>query len=242
MTSISGFLANSYSYLSPKSGQRSAVGARSDGGAAQSSQSSQSGQATEQAPAKPAATHGTLAGAAVTARAKIDAGYAKLGSADTARMTADDWDAVGFPEFDRQMLYAIQTNEGGLFSDAEVKAAKDEVASRISDIVQSSGADGDWTEVHRKMIEFYDAASDAEKETFAWAEARASHQTAYMLSGGTDDVRTDNPVVNKLTEAWDQVIGSNGTANDLPTMPAYREALMWWSDANGGARHVNLSA
>ncbi|WP_296989749.1 hypothetical protein [Thalassospira sp. UBA1131] len=236
MTSISGFLANSYSYLSPKSGQRSAVGAKSDGSAAPA------GQATEQTPAKSTATHGTLAGAALTARAKIDAGYAKLGSADTARMTADDWDTVGFPEFDRQMLYAIQTNEGGLFSNAEVKAAKDEVASRISDIVQSSGPDGDWTEVHRKMIEFYDAASDAEKETFAWAEARASHQTAYMLSGGTEDVRTDNPVVNKLTQAWDQVIGSNGTAHDLPNMPAYREALMWWSDANGGARHVDLSA
>lgn len=109
MTSISGFLANSYSYLSPKSGQRSAVGAKSDGSAAPA------GQATEQTPAKSTATHGTLAGAALTARAKIDAGYAKLGSADTARMTADDWDTVGFPEFDRQMLYAIQTNEGGLF-------------------------------------------------------------------------------------------------------------------------------
>lgn len=236
MTSISGFLANSYSYLSPNSGQKSVAGAKSEGSAAQSDK------ASEQAPAKPAAPQGTLADAALTARAKIDAGYAKLGAANTARMTGEDWDEVGFPEFDRQMLYAIQSNEGGLFSNAEVKAAKDEISSRVSDIVSSIDPNGDWTEVHRKMIDFYDAASDAEKETFAWAEARASHQTAYMLSGGTDDVKTDNPVVNKLTQAWDQVIANKGTSHDLPMMPAYREALMWWSDANNGARHVDLSA
>ncbi|KJE33993.1 hypothetical protein UF64_16265 [Thalassospira sp. HJ] len=237
MASISGFLANSYSYLSSNAGQRSSVTAKSSDGS-----SGVSEKTSETAPAsgKEAPAPGTLANAAANARAKIDAGYAKLGITGTSRTTADEWDEVGFPEFDRQMLYAVQSNEGGLFSDMEVLAAENEVANRISDIVNANPQNP--TRAYREIVDFYDSASADEKASFEWAVSRASYQKAYILSGGTEDVSTDNPLVDKLTQAWDQVIARNGNSHDFPNMPAYRDALMWWSDANGGARHVDLSA
>ena len=236
MTSISGFLSNSYSYLSSNAGQKSSVSLKSDGNLASS------GKAAEQVPAKGTSASGALANAASMAREKIDAGYTKLGVTGTTRTTADEWDAIGFPDFDRQMLYAVTSNEGGIFTDVEVNAAKNEVANRISDIINTTDPlHQNPVAVNRAIIEFYDAASDDEKASFDWAVNRASAQKSYELSGGTENVSTGNQLVDTLMQAWDQVIARNGNSNDFASMPAYRDALLQWSSMNGSAHHVDLN-
>ncbi|MDP2698748.1 hypothetical protein [Thalassospira sp.] len=233
MTSISGLFANTFSYASTNAGQKQTAASKPE---------SVSASLEKTTPETAKAAPGSLASAAATAREKIDAGYAKLGTTGTTRTTANEWDAIGFPDFDRQMLYAVISNEGGMFTDVEVNAAKNEIANRISDIINSNDPLADnGTKAFRAILDFYDAASDEEKSSFEWAIARASAQKSYMLSGGTENVGTGNRVVDKLMQAWDQVVARGGNSNDFANMPAYREALTWWSQSNGGAHHVNLN-
>lgn len=236
MTSISGFMANSYSYLSSNTGQKLSVSSKSDSSTASSEK------VAEQAQPKDAPAPGALASAAATARAKIDAGYAKLGVTGTSRTTADEWDNIGFPDFDRQMLYSVTSNEGGMFTDVEVNAAKNEIANRLSDIINANDPLADnGTKAYRAILDFYDAASDYEKGSFEWAIARASAEKSYVLSGGTENVGTGDRVVDKLVEAWDQVIARGGTSNDFANMPAYQEALTWWAQDHGGAPRFSFN-
>ncbi|WP_417810920.1 hypothetical protein [Thalassospira alkalitolerans] len=237
MTSVSSLLANTYSYASANAGHKQSASAKSE------SVPTPAESATPETVTPAKAAPGSLASAAAAAREKIDAGYAKLGTTGTTRTTADEWDEIGFPDFDRQMLYAVTSNEGGIFTDVEVNAAKNEIANRISDIINTTDPlHQNPVAVNRAIIEFYDAASDDEKASFDWAVTRASAQKSYELSGGTENVSTGNPIVDKLIEAWDQVIARNGNSNDFANMPAYRDALMAWSQANDGARHVDVSA
>ena len=232
MVSVSSLLANTSSYVSANAAQRQSASSKSD---------SVIPPAESVTPAK--AASGSLASAAVAAREKIDAGYAKLGATGTTRTTGEEWDEIGFKDFDRQTLYAISSNEGGLFSDLEVTIAKSQVGARISDIINTTDPlHQNPVAVNRAIIEFYDAASDDEKASFDWAVTRASAQKSYELSGGSENVSTGNPIIDKLMQAWDQVIARNGNSNDFANMPAYRDALMAWSQANDGARHVDVSA
>lgn len=66
----------------------------------------------------------TFAEVANAARAALDAGYEKLGRKGDEYTTGQEWnDVVGVAALDRRTLYAIASNQGGLFS-------KDEVAMR----------------------------------------------------------------------------------------------------------------
>ena len=234
MTSVSGLSTGTYSHVLANAGQKQSPSPKSENASAPAEKS------TSGAVKAPT---GSLASAAATAREKIDAGYARLGTTGTTRTTGDEWDAIGFKDFDRQTLYAISSNEGGLFTDEEITAAKYQVSARISDIINANDPLADnGIKAYRAILDFYDAASDDEKASFEWAIARASAQKSYMLSGGTENVGTGDRVVDKLVQAWDQVIGRNGNSNDYPNMPAYREALTWWSQANDGARRVDLRA
>ena len=232
MTSISGFMANRYAALSSNAGQRQSA-SQTAGNAAVSSQQAVSKETAAAAPAP-----GTLASAAMMARDKIDAGYAKLGITGTSGTTAEQWDAVGFPDLDRQMLFAVKSNAGGLFSEAEVSAAKKEFNNRISDIMDANP--DDLAQGYRDVIDFYDAASDDEKATFDWVVDRSEVQKSYFVHGGREDVGMGMPVVEKLMQAWGQLSAAGGNSNDLPNMPAYHEAMMWWAQDNGGAHHVDL--
>ncbi|HBU99715.1 MAG TPA: hypothetical protein DEF21_17685 [Thalassospira lucentensis] len=230
MTSISGFMANRYATLSSNAGQRQSA-SQTSGNAAVSSQQAVSKETAAPAP-------GSLASAAMMARDKIDAGYAKLGITGTSGTTAEQWDAVGFPDLDRQMLFAVKSNAGGLFSEAEVSAAKTEFNNRISDIMDDNPDDP--AQGYRDVIDFYDAASDDEKATFDWVVDRSEVQKSYFVHGGREDVGMGMPVVEKLMQAWGQLSAAGGNSNDLPNMPAYHEAMMWWAQDNGGAHHVDL--
>ena len=236
MTSISGFMANSYSYLSSNAGQKSAAPSKSDSNPASSEK------VARQAQSKDAPAPGSLASAAITAREKIDAGYAKLGTTGTSRTTADEWDAIGFPDFDRKMLYAVKSNEGGKFTAVEVNAAKNEIANRVSDIINANDPLADnGLKADRAVLRFLDAASDEEKASFDWAVARASVQKSYMLGGGTANVGSGDRVVDKLVQAWNQVIASGGNSNDFPNMPAYQEARIWWAQDHGSTPRISFN-
>ncbi len=236
MTSISGIVANSYSYLSSNAGQKSPVSSKSDSNPASSEK------VARQAQSKDAPAPGSLASAAITAREKIDAGYARLGTTGTSRTTGDEWDAIGFKDFDRQTLFAIFSNEGGLFSDAEMVAAKFQVSSRLSDIVNANDPLADnGVKANRAVLRFLDAASDEEKASFDWAVERASVQKSYMLSGGTANVGSGDRVVDKLVQAWNQVIASGGNSNDFPHMPAYQEARTWWAQDHGSTPRISFN-
>ncbi|MDP2698747.1 hypothetical protein [Thalassospira sp.] len=232
MTSISGLFANTFSYVSTNAGQKQTAASKPE---------SVSASLEKTTPETAKAVPGTLASAAIAARDKLDAGYKKLGEVGSIYTSGKDWDAIGFRDFDRQTLYAISSNEGGLFSDLEVTIAKSQVGARISDIINSNDPVHNPTKVFREIVNFYDAASDDEKASFEWAIARASAQKSYMLSGGTENVGTGNRVVDKLMQAWDQVVARGGNSNDFANMPAYGEALTWWAQDNGGARHVDLN-
>ncbi|OSQ47899.1 hypothetical protein TALK_09720, partial [Thalassospira alkalitolerans] len=168
MTSVSSLLANTYSYASANAGHKQSASSKSE------SVPTPAESATPETVTPAKAASGSLASAAVAAREKIDAGYAKLGTTGTTRTTADEWDEIGFPDFDRQMLYAVTSNEGGIFTDVEVNAAKNEIANRISDIINSNDPVHNPTKVFREIVNFYDAASDDEKASFDWAVTRAS--------------------------------------------------------------------
>ncbi|HCW66371.1 MAG TPA: hypothetical protein DHR80_03990, partial [Thalassospira lucentensis] len=127
---------------------------------------------------------------------------------------------------------------GGLFSEAEVSAAKTEFNNRISDIMDDNPDDP--AQGYRDVIDFYDAASDDEKATFDWVVDRSEVQKSYFVHGGREDVGMGMPVVEKLMQAWGQLSAAGGNSNDLPNMPAYHEAMMWWAQDNGGAHHVDL--
>ena len=236
MTSIPGFMMNRYATLSSNAGQRQPA-SQTSGNAAGASSGRQTVPSQKSAAAT-APEPGTLASAAMIAREKLDAGYAKHGIIGTSGTTAEEWDAVGFPDLDRQMLYAVKSNAGGLFSEAEVAAAKKEVENRISDIMDANP--DDLKQAYRDVIDFYDAASEDEKATFDWVVDRSEVQKSYFVHGGREDVGLGMPAVEKLMEAWGQVMASGGNSNDLPNMPAYREAMMWWAQDNGGGQHVNV--
>ena len=207
MTSISGFMANRYATLSSNAGQRQSA-SQTSGNAAVSSQQAVSKETAAAAPAP-----GSLASAAMIARDKIDAGYAKLGVTGTSGTTAEQWDAVGFPDLDRQMLFAVKSNAGGLFSEAEVSAAKKEFNNRISDIMDANP--DDLKQGYRDVIDFYDAASDDEKATFDWVVDRSEVQKSYFVHGGREDVGMGMPVVEKLMQAWGQLSAAGVASFDI---------------------------
>lgn len=54
------------------------------------------------------------------ARAALDKMFAKFGKVPDIFTTGKEWDSIGVADLDRRTLYAIASNQGGLFSQVEI--------------------------------------------------------------------------------------------------------------------------
>ena len=211
----------------------------------------------DQSATKPSQTKSSLSDIAKAARQKLNDGYAKLGVVGGGSKNWDQWQKIGITSFDRQTLYAIASNEGGMFSEAEMSVADGEILDRAYQAGFAADPSGNNNPaLFRAMIDFFDQASPEEKSSFRWMERRAVAQMGYIGSGGKENVnvKEENSIIDMLLKAGDQLqevmrqyFGENGqppkdkdvTVN-WTTMPAYREALMEWSRQNQNAPLLNL--
>ena len=207
---------------------------------------------------KPSRTKSSLSDLAKAAREKMNDSYAKLGMVGDIHTTMKQWKTIGFSGFDRQTLYAISSNEGGMFNEHETSQAHIEVISRARAAGRAANLSGqNFTAHFRAMIDFYDQASPEEKSSFKWMELRANAQISYEWSGGRENVNVEgeNPILDMLLKGWDQLreagyqkwfgkAGQQSEDKDLmlvvTEMPAYREALMEWSRQNQNAPILDM--
>lgn len=236
MTSVSSFYVNAY-MQSAKLGATAAPGSV---GITSQSDAEQNLQVAE--------TTKTLGQVALDARAAIDAGYGKLGKTGNDYTTGKEWDSVvGFKDLDRRSLYAIASNQGGLFSDREMSVARSQMADRMSAVmVAADPFDLDPAKRYKAAIEFLDDASDEEKTSLAWAQDRASAQWAYQSimkwSGQpAEDVDSGNMIVNMLLKAWDEVAARNDPSAKVENMPSWFKALELWDLENESAQPTSWS-
>ena len=73
------------------------------------------------------------------ARAALNAGYQKLGKTGDNTTNYDQWEnVVGMKNMDRRTLYAISSNQGGLFSQDEMDAANGQMAVQESNAMTAA--------------------------------------------------------------------------------------------------------
>jgi hypothetical protein len=177
----------------------------------------------------------SFAQVALDARAAINAGYQKLETVGNTKTTAHDWkNTVGFGDLDRRSLYAIASNQGGLFSDQEINQAEMEMANRISDVLLAANPlNQDPAAGYKAVIDYLDAGSSEELVSIDWAQERASaqwgYQTIMRLEGRpAEDVETDNLFVKLFVAAYDELAATNDGSQDVRNMPSWRRALELW--------------
>lgn len=199
-----------------------------------------SGNATAPVGDKPALK--PFADVVMDARAALDAGYERLGKKGDDRTTWPEWkNVVGLKDLDRRTIYAIASNQGGIFSKDEVIAAQFTLSKRQSEAMMAADPTGkDIAPRYRAAISYHDSASPEEKASLEWALGRASAQKAYqdrMRAEGPvpDDVGTANPLVELFIRAMDELEATLLATYDLDTrlwdMPSYKSAMEYWEYA-----------
>lgn len=174
---------------------------------------------------------------ATDARASLDAGYQKTGKTGDIYTSDAEWKTV-LGGLDRRSLYAISSNQGGQFSQAEIDAAeytmnKQEEAAMgldtpagIADIVGNNK----YAESFKSGIQFLDGVSDEEKSSLRWAKRRAVAQDSYEVQSRRqgqepENFDTDNPVVKLIKGSIDRLRQLGNPANQLEDMPQYKQAV-----------------
>lgn len=195
-------------------------------------------------PEAPTAISGskTIYEVANDARAALDVSYEDRGARSdsyrgrTGSFRREMFDAM---DFDRRTLFAIASDQGGQFSEEEIKAAKSAMRSQLSDAMKSAGGltGSNHAAGHLAAIEFLDTqASPEEKASLEWAKERAAAQASYQLEtkGQGQKVDSDNPVVKLLLDAYDELFAAYDadTNERLENMPSYQRALEEWADLN----------
>ena len=159
----------------------------------------------------------TFSQVAADARAALDAGYKRLGKTGDDYTTGDQWDnTVGIKNMDRRTLYAIASNQGGQFSQAEIDAARFTMNKQESDAMMAADPfSQNPAAAFKAAATFLDqAASPEEKSSLYWAQDRGSAECGYqrcMLEKGQtpEDVSTGNPVVDLFATAGFQLSKTN---------------------------------
>ncbi|HEX9881882.1 MAG TPA: hypothetical protein VGA65_05185 [Hyphomicrobium sp.] len=177
--------------------------------------------------AQPFAQNRSFAAVAEAARARLDEKYQQM-SETGLPFNTDSYEGIdsssAFGEFDRRALYAVASNEDGLFSEREQRIATT-LMSRQQGLAMAlyngpTRLAGDF--VHPSMVDraqslksgmrFLDGVSSEEKAgSFAWAEQRAATQWSYeneMAGRGAvpEDFATEHPIarlIRDALEAWE---------------------------------------
>ncbi len=179
--------------------------------------------------AEPFSSGKTFDQVAIDARASLDKNYQKLDDigktyrAESANAT-DRNSLVG--ELDRRALYAVVSNEGGLFTKDEQALAQSKMSQQQGLAMglysgPSSEQDkffdpflGDTAQKFKAGIQFFDQVSNEEKaNSIDFAIQRASLQQGYegmtRDRGETpEDFSTDHPLVNLILLALDSANGN----------------------------------
>lgn len=179
--------------------------------------------------------------AAVDARAKLTDLYGDLDT--TSSKYKNDIEAFRKEifddlEFDRETLHLIASNENGYFSDEEIKAAKQVMEEQLEEVLNKDAPeDGPTADNYLSLLKYLEEETSAEeRKSFEWAESKGSAQAAYKrLSGGKEsDLFSDDPVVNLLTKAHEDLFDAQKTNPDaeLESMSAYDSAQYQWERNN----------
>ena len=182
------------------------------------------------------------------ARAALNAGYQKLGKTGDNTTNYDQWEnVVGMKNMDRRTLYAISSNQGGLFSQAEIDAAGTEMAVRESNAATAADPlHQNPAAAFKAGVDYLDQASPEEKASLKWAEDRGSAQAGYLLcmqdAGRTpENVSTGNPVVDLFAKSYSQLSETNNLSLSPQDMPAYKQATQLWSQLNEEGHTLSLT-
>lgn len=188
---------------------------------------------------------------ALDARASMDSKLAAMQASgqpfDPDSSEGRDWYTL-MGDLDRRSLYAVRSNEGGLFSEGEQQIA-------LSIMSQQQGLamglytgptrlEGTFVDQFRgnnpaRMeagMAFLDSVSDEEKSSVEWAAARASVQIGYEFStdssnGGPENHDSSDPLVRLIVSAMRTMkddfqrgwtIGTLQTADDLKNQPWFK--------------------
>jgi len=182
------------------------------------------------------------------ARAALNAGYQKLGKTGDNTTNYDQWEnVVGMKNMDRRTLYAISSNQGGLFSQDEMDAANGQMAVQESNAMTAADPLHQNPEAaYKAAIDYLDQGSPEEKTSLKWAEDRGTAQAGYLLSmqdeGRTpENVSTGNPVVDLFAKSYSQLSETNNLSLSPQDMPAYKQATQLWSQLNEEGHTLSLT-
>ncbi len=154
---------------------------------------------------------------------------------------------AGLKNMDRRTLYAISSNQGGLFSQAEIDAAGTEMAIRESNAMTAADPlHQNPAAAYKAAADYLDQASPEEKTSLKWAEERGSAQAGYLMSmqgeGRTpENVSTGNPVVDLFAKSYFQLSETNNPSLSPQDMPAYKQATQLWSQLNEEGHTLSLT-
>ena len=192
------------------------------------------------------------------ARAALDAGYKTSGKTGDNSTTAADWQNL-LGGLDRRSLYAIASNEGGHFSEAEQMGAGTVMGQQLmaaTGLNNPAAAANPTAAMTLAGIRFLDSVSDEEKSSMAWAEKRAGMQFTYesfSRQEGTEPetVESDSPLVKLIKGGLDNLRQTGDPSRQLKDTPEYQQAVqlseqlkagLKAKDKGGSARAVDITA
>lgn len=166
-------------------------------------------------------------------RTALDAGYDRLGKvADIYTTGKEARETVGYENLDRRELWAIASNEGGLFSKLEQRMALSENAQRTSALINNASPLGTNSVAASKAVLDYlnDACPEEKANSFAWraqlAVAHWSYEAAASWNGETPEhFELDDPILKMILAAMDERAKLGDSSKRLEDMPAYKQAL-----------------
>lgn len=168
-------------------------------------------------------------------RAKLDEAYKATGISPGGTITGDEWmNEFGMKDMDRRSLYAIVSNQGGLFSSDEVSDAQWQMTQQICDAMKAANPFGsDHAAGAKAAINFYNSVSPEEKASLDWAKGRANSQTAYrmcMRDQGRvpENVNSGNPVVDLFVKAFEELTATDNPSRSVLDMPSWIKGLELW--------------
>lgn len=189
---------------------------------------------------------------AIDARASMDAKLTEMSSSgqpfDVNSWEGKDWYSL-MGDLDRRALYAVRSNEGGLFTPEEQEIAQSIMGqqqglamglyagptSQAAEFVDPFMG-GRNAERMEAAIKFLDGVSDEEKSSIEWAAARAAAQTSYEIIAQDEgkSVKTldsENPLAKLIASAMKTMkdsmdrgwtVGTIVTADDLKAQPWFK--------------------
>ncbi|MEL6059235.1 MULTISPECIES: hypothetical protein [unclassified Methylobacterium] len=174
---------------------------------------------------------------ALRARAFLDEAYIRLNKAADRHTTEKEWrEAIKIGKLDRRTLYAIKSNQGGLFSEAEIKAASLPVEDLLKAATAAADPKGkDPAAAFKASIGVLDGASTEEKVSLSWVTARARAQWGYENAMREThphrmpaNVKTNNPVVDLFVKAWGEYSASKDSLDGVEDTPSWAKAMSLW--------------